>query len=183
MARQDAVEERKRYKLIRRVLGGAFLVAFLLWLYSRFWIFFSPDHFALLYADTDILQKIKISYAHFICAEIFCDLGDRRNIFFWIALFSGAALYFYLRYLASFHCPFCDELVDLNSDWECARCHRTHDKPFWFTIFHRCRNLKCRRRPRYWKCSNCGQDISLLFHAPQPQAQQPNVARLPTTRP
>ena len=196
MARQDVVQERRRYKLIRRALGGTFWIAFLFWAYSSFWVFFNPEARTLMYAGNSFFHQVLTTLNWLFCVNIipFCSVGFVKNYWLYIALFSLAALYVYLRHLASFKCPFCRKVIDLNIDWECFYCHHVWHKPLWYTIFHKCKWWKCREVPKYFQCPhpNCGQTIHLLTPAPElrtitagqlPPEEQSNVARFPTTRP
>jgi hypothetical protein len=192
MARQDVVKERRRYKLIRRVLGGTFWIAFLFWAYSSFWVLFNPEARALMYAGSSFFEKVLTTLNWFFCVSTlpFCAVGAVKNYWFYIALFSGLSLWYYLRHLASFKCPYCRKVVDLNTTWECPSCHHVLVRPLWYTIFHKCIWSKCKEAPEGFQCPHCSKTIHLLSPAPQlrsltpgesPPENQSNVARFPGT--
>jgi hypothetical protein len=155
MARGDVQKERRQYKLIRRVLGWTSIIALIWWLST--W-------------NSDTTVGFSTPWGFLLPFPLL------------LFLLSAVGLFVYLRFIASFNCPYCKKMVDLNTDWECFYCHYVHHNPIWFTIFHRCRNLKCRKKPKIWACKNvnCAKPIYLLSSAPQlASVQQPNVSRFP----
>ena len=184
---------RKRYHTIRRVLGSIFLISIGFWIIYSWGVFLEPQYRTYFFGIRDFWEGILLSLEWLFCVSIlpFCAPGATKNYWLYIALLSGLSLWVYLRHLASIDCPYCGKMIDLNTDWECPRCHTVHNKPIWFTIFDRCKNLKCLRKPKIWECTNCRNEVSLLSPATQTPGQPPgsqssqltNIARFPPRTP
>jgi hypothetical protein len=186
--RGDVMNERRRYQWIRLVLLWIFLLSLLGWLiYGDVWSLFNPKSRALLYSGSTFFQGILTTLHWFFCVDFlpFCAVGFAKNYWLYATLFSGFMLWFYLRKVASFNCPYCDELIEVDTSWQCPHCRRAWTRPFWYTIFHKCKFRKCRRKQKYFRCTNgdCRQVIYIMSPAPQVPSVQPpaNVARFPGT--
>src|SRR5919198_1010998 len=195
MIRQDVVKERRRYRWIRRVLGWIFLLPTLAWLgmylYGIYTMWNYPNFWISLGAWTGGLALGLFSDSWSTTAGS-RELVHEFSYLFYTSLVTGIVLYYYLRHRASFKCPFCRRVVEVDMTWECEVCKHVWTRPLWYTIFHKCKWRKCKERPDGVACPHCGSTIHLLSPAPPLRTLPPgesqsggasNVARFPGTGP
>jgi hypothetical protein len=195
MVRQDVVKERRRYRWIRRVLGWIFFLSTFGWIGFYLFGIYSVRH------DRELWLSIG-GWTAGLALGLFTDTwtttpGSRElahdfSYLFYTSLVSGIALYYYLRRLASFKCPLCRKVVEVDMTWQCPSCDHVWTRPLWYTIFHKCKWRKCKERPEAVQCPHCSRNIHLLSPAPSlrslppgvsPPEEPTNVARFPGTRP
>jgi hypothetical protein len=192
--RSDVVNDRKRYHVIRKILGWPVVLV------ASFCIYLFVDTVI----DNHFYYKIGWPDAIFLAVQtflifLFVDLdttswlkNDPEFIpyFTWykVSFYTGLAfaslLFIYLKWIASFHCPFCNKVIDMNTNWECFYCHTVHTRPLWNTILHKCRWPKCWKKPLYFECPHfsCKQTIYLMFPAPATGAPTANVTNIAVAR-
>jgi hypothetical protein len=193
--RGDVVQERRRYRWIRRVLGWIFFLS------TIGWIGFYLYGIYALHNEYGLWRTFQI-WTMGLGFGLFSDswttgAGGRELLhqfryLFYASFVSGIVLYYYLRHLASFKCPYCRKVVEVDMTWQCAACNHVRTRPLWYTIFHKCKWRKCKERPDGVDCPHCGSTIYLLSPAPPLRTLPPgepqtggvsNVAHFPGTRP
>jgi DNA-directed RNA polymerase subunit RPC12/RpoP len=189
--KSDVMKERQRYRIIRLVLLCIFLLSFAGWLYyADVWIFFTEPGRKYFFDRGDYLQGILLTLEWLFCINILpiCAPDTVKNYWLYATIFSGFSLHYYLRHLASFKCPFCRKVIEVDSTWQCPSCDHVLTRPLWYTIFHKCKWRKCKETPEAYDCPRCGRTIHLLSPAPQlrsvsaggePSEHHPRVARFP----
>jgi hypothetical protein len=114
--------------------------------------------------------------------RMFLFEGDWRISFFlYTAFTTEILLILWLRYVASFRCPFCNMVIDADIDWVCAYCGKAHHNPTWHTILYRCSRLKCRSVPEAFECPHCKKIIPLTVETPN-SSTTTRIARRPEDR-
>jgi len=94
-------------------------------------------------------------------------------------------LYAFLRRFAVHPaCPYCGKALSSDLTWVCGYCDTVHNKPYFFSVFLRCK--RCGRKPKAYKCHYpiCGKivyfdlDFDATHGAYAPGHAPPRVSRV-----